>query len=230
MKIHNLPRSGMKGITDKTVCVPIDSETINKTIECFPRTPHEASLIPIKLKRKQSYKNTHLQEYVNPRKMIAVLEFLKESGHKYYQFEFESSVEDYLERCDQDFEDEDHSDDSNSSSSSSDDSRSRDSISDSSSGSSSLRSDSSNNDVDKSNNSVNGSEDYDKLENPIKAEKYNLKTRMKEAQEDEEEYLRVDASGKYQFNYNRVTAFSNNYPEIHVGDQPLIIAPGEGKV
>ena len=93
-----------------------------------------------------------------------------------------------------------------------------------------MRSDSSNNDEENSKNSVNSSKDYDKLEKPIKSEKYNLKTRMKEAQEDEEEYLRVDASGKFQFNYNRVTAFSNNYPEIHVGDQPLIIAPGEGKV
>ena len=64
----------------------------------------------------------------------------------------------------------------------------------------------------------------------MKAEKYNLKTRMKAAQEDEEEYLKVDASGKYQFNYNKVTAFSNNYPEIHVSDQPLIIAPGEGNI
>ena len=53
---------------------------------------------------------------------------------------------------------------------------------------------------------------------------------MKEVQEDEEEYLRVDASAKFQFNYNKVTAFANNYPEINVGDQPLIISPGEGKV
>ena len=73
MKIHNLPRSGMKGVIDKTVCVPIDTETINRTITSFPRTPSEASLVPIKLKRKQSYKNTHLQEYVNPRKMIEAL-------------------------------------------------------------------------------------------------------------------------------------------------------------
>ena len=85
-------------------------------------------------------------------------------------------------------------------------------------------------DVDKSKNIVNSSNDDDKLEKPIKAKKYNLKTRMMEAEEDEEEYLKVDPSGKYQFNYNRVTAFSNNYPEIHVSDQPLVIAPGEGNI
>ena len=230
MKIHNLPRSGMKGITDKTVCVPIDSETINTTITSFPRTPSEASLVPVKLKRKQSYKNTHLQEYVNPRKMIAALEFLKDSGHKYYQFEFESSVEEYLERCAQDFEDEDPSSDgssSSSSSSNSDDSSSRDSISDNSSSSSSRFNSSPNSyDENKSKNSDSSSRDVE----PIKAEKYNLQSRMKEAQEDEEEYLRVDASAKFQFNYNKVTAFANNYPEINVGDQPLIISPGEGKV
>ena len=42
--------------------------------------------------------------------------------------------------------------------------------------------------------------------------------------------MKNDASGKFQFNYNRVTAFSNNYPEIDVGDKPLILAPGEGNV
>ena len=57
---------------------------------------------------------------------------------------------------------------------------------------------------------------------------YNIKRKMKEAQEDEEEYLKNDASGKFQFNYNRVTAFSNNYPEIQFSDEPLILAPGEG--
>ena len=35
---------------------------------------------------------------------------------------------------------------------------------------------------------------------------YNLKTRMKEALEDEEEYLKLDAVGKFQFKYNKVTA------------------------
>ena len=132
--------------------------------------------------------------------------------------------------CHSDLEDGDpSSDDSSSSSSISDDSSSRDSISDNSSNSSSS-SDSCNNDVDKSKKIVNTSKDKDNLENPNKVSKHNLKTRMKEAQEDEEEYLRVDASSKFQFNYNKVTAFSNNYPEIHASDQPLVIAPGEGNI
>ena len=168
MKIHNLPRSGMKGIIDKTICVPIDSETINKTITDFPRTPSEASLVPIKLKRKQNYKNTHIQEYVNVRKIIDALRYLKSSGHKYYQFEFESSVEDYLERCAQQHND--PSDESSSSSSSSDDSSSsRDSLSHSSN-SSSLRSDNDMNDSKKSNENSN---ENDEFEIPAKAMKYN---------------------------------------------------------
>ena len=166
--------------------------------------------------------------------MIEALRFLQFSGHKYYQFEFESCVEDYLERCAQDLEDEDQpSEDSSSSSSSSDsdDSSSRISNIDNRS-TNSLRLDSSQSseDVDKSKNSDSKSRDVDKLVEPMKAKKYNLQTRMKEAQQDEEEYLKVDPSGKFQFNYNRVTAFANNYPEINIGDQPLIIAPGEGKV
>ena len=59
---------------------------------------------------------------------------------------------------------------------------------------------------------------------------YNLKTRMKEALEDEEEYLKLDAVGKFQFKYNKVTALSNNYPEMFASDQPHIIAPGEGRI
>ena len=159
--------------------------------------------------------------------MIAALEYLKTCGHKYYQLEFETSVEEYLERCAQDLEDGDPSSDDSSNSSSSSDNSSSSSVSDNNGHRSSSTSDSSKIDEDASKNSDCSVND-DKLKKSTKANKYNLKTRMKEAQEDEDEFLKMDASGKFQFNYNKVTAFSNNYPEIHISDQPLIIAPGEG--
>ena len=56
-----------------------------------------------------------------------------------------------------------------------------------------------------------------------------MKNRMKEALEDEAEYLKHDASGKYQFKYNKVTGLSDNYPEMFASDQPHVIAPGEGR-
>ena len=56
-----------------------------------------------------------------------------------------------------------------------------------------------------------------------------LKEKVKKELDDEAEYLKLDPAGKFQFNYNRVTGLSNNYPEIYVRDQAHIIAPGEGK-
>ena len=56
-----------------------------------------------------------------------------------------------------------------------------------------------------------------------------IKKEVVKADDDEAEYLKLDPAGKFQFNYNRVTGLSNNYPEIYVRDQPHTIAPGEGK-
>ena len=47
------------------------------------------------------------------------------------------------------------------------------------------------------------------------------------AEKEEEYYLKHDSAAKFQFNYNRVTAFVNDNPEVHV-QEPLILAPGEG--
>ena len=52
------------------------------------------------------------------------------------------------------------------------------------------------------------------------------------AEKEEEHYLKNDSVGKYQFAYNRVTAFANDHPELNIKDsssEPLSIAPGEGK-
>ena len=48
-----------------------------------------------------------------------------------------------------------------------------------------------------------------------------------------EEYLTKDPVAKFQFEYNRNTCFGNDVPEISVPEQinePLCIAPGEGKI
>ena len=48
---------------DKTVNVPIFETDVLKTVESLPRTPTEAGIIPINLKRKLSFKNSHKIEY-----------------------------------------------------------------------------------------------------------------------------------------------------------------------
>ena len=47
---------------------------------------------------------------------------------------------------------------------------------------------------------------------------------------EEERYLRNDAVAKWQFDYNRVICFGNDFPELSAPAQnePISVAPGEG--
>ena len=99
MKMHELPKSRMKGIKDRLVNVPIHEKDIIDTMKALPRTPHEAGIISVKLKRKKQYKNHHWQEYISVPKVKEALRLLKSLGHKYYQFIKESDLDQYEERC-----------------------------------------------------------------------------------------------------------------------------------
>ena len=85
-KIFLLPKSRMSAVKDKLVNIPIGSADVLNTIECLPRTPREAGLIQVKLKRKLKYENYHKHEYIDTKKIFKALELLKKSGHPYYQF------------------------------------------------------------------------------------------------------------------------------------------------
>ena len=77
MKIFKLPKSRMAAVKDRIVNVPINEEDIKQTLRSFPRTPTEAGIIPVKLKRKQNFKNTHIEEYISIHKIKAALKTLK---------------------------------------------------------------------------------------------------------------------------------------------------------
>ena len=98
MKIFNLPKSQMTAVKDRTVCVPIDHETMMKTLKSLPRTPKEALLVPVQLKRKKGMKNSHLQELINPVKVFKAAKTLKNQGHPYYQEIEDSDLDSYLEK------------------------------------------------------------------------------------------------------------------------------------
>ena len=85
-KIYQLPKSRWTALKDRLINIPIDNEDIINTIEKMPRTPSEAGLIGVALKRKKEYKNTHKQQLIDPSKLFKMLNKLKESGNKYYQF------------------------------------------------------------------------------------------------------------------------------------------------
>ena len=72
-------------MVDKVISVPIEEDTVSKTISALPRHPDDARIVAVQLKRKLEMKNTHLQEYIRPAKCIKAVETLKELGNPFYQ-------------------------------------------------------------------------------------------------------------------------------------------------
>ena len=67
------------------------------TVQSFPRTPEEAGIIPVKLKRKLEYKNDHIEQYISTKKIFEALNTLKNLGNKYYQFV--TDLDSYKRKC-----------------------------------------------------------------------------------------------------------------------------------
>ena len=85
-KIFQLPKSRWTALKDRVINVPINNESIMNTLEKMPRTPSNAGLVGVALKRKQEYKNTHKHQLINPEKLYRILRKLKNSGNPHYQF------------------------------------------------------------------------------------------------------------------------------------------------
>ena len=83
--IRLLPKSRWASLTNTSVLVPIDPDKINQTLGKMPRTPTEAGLVPIKLKRKMCYENDHCAQYVNPDKLFRFMKKMKENGNPFYK-------------------------------------------------------------------------------------------------------------------------------------------------
>ena len=86
MKVFQLPKSRWTALKDKIINVPIKEDDILNTITRLPRTPNEAGLIEVDLKRKVEYEGSHKKQLINPQKCFKILELLKNRGNPYYQF------------------------------------------------------------------------------------------------------------------------------------------------
>jgi hypothetical protein len=84
-KIYQLPKSRWTALTDRIINVPINNEDILNTVESLPRTPREAGLIGVSLKRRLEYKNIHKRQLVDPEKIVRMLDLLQKSGNPHYQ-------------------------------------------------------------------------------------------------------------------------------------------------
>ena len=69
-KIKKLPKSRMHANFDRVITVPIEPETVRKTVHQLPRQPEDANIVAVQLKRKLELKNTHLKEYIRPKLLV----------------------------------------------------------------------------------------------------------------------------------------------------------------
>ena len=202
-KIYQLPKSRWTALTDRIINVPINDEDILNTVESLPRTPKEAGLIGVSLKRRLEYKNTHKRQLVNPEKIQRMLELLKKAGNPHYQFYDDFHT--YEERCKESDPD----------------------------GYEVLfpETDDIEEDIDmipnKNHEAMNDEILVDITPEPDSDDDSDVDDEVK----DEKDYLTNDPVRKYQFTYNKSLCMSNKYPEINAVDptKDIEVAPGEGK-
>ena len=84
-KIFLLAKSRWTALKDRTINVPITDDSINKTLTQLPRTPTQAGLIGVNLKRKKEYKNSHKSQLINPEKLFRMLKKLKDGRNPHFQ-------------------------------------------------------------------------------------------------------------------------------------------------
>ncbi|XP_078794680.1 uncharacterized protein LOC144988284 [Oryzias latipes] len=80
MKVLALPKGGQNGVHGPITCVPANTE---QTTYLLPRMSIEGSLVPVKLKRKLTYKGHYEYQYVDSERVKQALQFLQ-SHNSYY--------------------------------------------------------------------------------------------------------------------------------------------------
>lgn len=216
--IYQLPKTRWTATKRQLVNIPIFESDVATTLTSLPRTPQEAGLIKVQLKRKKSMKNTHREQYVDAEKMFRALKTFQALGNPYYQG-IANTIEDYYSRCqntDPDnlfgtfhcHENPTDSDDGNDGNPNAD---------------------------------ANANDD-----DPSNSENATSSTKKADDTDDEEErYITQDAVQKQKFHVNRPTVMVNDYPEVDIrqdqqnwndtdestnGNNSIVIAPGEGKI
>ena len=101
MKLMALPKGGQNGVHGPVVCVPSNSY---ETVDILPRAQSEDQLIRVKLKRKLSYKGHYEYKFVNKRKLLSALRYLKLNNQYYSDITVNEEWENTMERNENDNE------------------------------------------------------------------------------------------------------------------------------
>ena len=67
---HKKAKSRWSGTHDRLINVPITNDSIIRTVDTLPRTPTEAGIVTVKLKRKIEYKSHHFEQTIDSRKIF----------------------------------------------------------------------------------------------------------------------------------------------------------------
>ena len=203
--IFCLQKSRWAATRKQMISVPVTPEAVLNTVQILPRLPRQAGLVELKLKRKKEYERSHKKEFVDPEKIMKVLLLLKNSGNPYYQFD--NNLNDYEQRCkDQDVNGHQLLFGDDTSEKVTVEERTE----------SEKDSESSSSKPDNKNLDCTDNEDLD-------------------SNDEEITYVTKDPIRKHQFDHNRNTCLTNNYPEMFTDESGKIIsedkfsfAPAEG--
>ena len=77
MQLWELPRGGQLSIHGNIVNVPSD---VNSTVHCLPRPLSESQTIPIKLKRRLSYKHHYQFQNIRPKRVLDAAKYLVDTS------------------------------------------------------------------------------------------------------------------------------------------------------
>ena len=186
--------------------VPVGPHDVLNTIQNLPRTPTEAGIItilPVNLKRKLEYKNTHLAQLINTKKIYKYLNYLCTMGHPSYKFYDDYNK--YEQRC----------------------------LREDPIGSTLVFPEAQEDIDDlklylcKLKEKEMNSRSLDETGKDIDLENNDIEENDEE--KEEQEYVKKDPIRKYQYDYNKTTCMTNKFPEGD-SESSLSFAPAEGKI
>ncbi|XP_072290626.1 uncharacterized protein [Eucyclogobius newberryi] len=95
MQVLALPKGGQRGAHGPSTCVP---SRITETVKLLPRSNMDGCLLPVKLKRKLSYKGHYEYQYVDTERVRRAIEFLKRNNQYYIDIDFNEEWVNEFER------------------------------------------------------------------------------------------------------------------------------------
>ena len=96
-KIVLLPKSRWSAMKDKTVSVPISTSDVSETLTKLPRTPSDAQLAVVQLKRRLNFPGIHNQQLINLQNVFKALRTFISLKNPHYQDILEDQH--FQERC-----------------------------------------------------------------------------------------------------------------------------------